>query len=248
MSPITSYMTANPMAAHFDAYMQRKGIKPKRTVDLGIRLKPQRQPMTERELTPQEVLKLFSPEEALTITYVPHFITQCVMYYTDLLTAYAVENRLPQTKKHNRWLKRLNGEYMKALTEEMPDRVFKRFLSLREEYLQMCAPNLQIMYFTFDAELKKHYGYIQDAPAYCYAYIISSLIDFIGEYDRSINRKIADRLGVPCRNNGDARLTNMKIVCDDIIGKYPIGKTPQTELAIKVLVNKAIEKIKTLAD
>ena len=79
----------------------------------------QRVPMQERDLSTEEFLNLFERKESLKMAYIPHFITQCVVYYLDLLVAYARDNRLSEYKKQTRRLKEIRKEYMDSLEKEM---------------------------------------------------------------------------------------------------------------------------------
>ena len=95
--------------------------------------------MRERELSTEEFLNLFERHESLKMAYIPHFITQCIIYYLDLFVDYARNNRLSEYKKHTRRLKEIRAEYMDALKHEMPADIFQKFLNQREEYLESCA-------------------------------------------------------------------------------------------------------------
>lgn len=97
------------------------------TLFTGIQVK-QREPMQERDLSTEEFLNLFERKESLKMAYIPHFITQCVVYYLDLLVAYARDNRLSEYKKQTRRLKEIRKEYMDSLEKEMPPKVFQKFL------------------------------------------------------------------------------------------------------------------------
>lgn len=230
-----------PIPDAIKAEMERKGLKPNpivKPMDFGISVK-KREPMRERDLSTEEFLNLFDRKESLTMAYIPHFITQCVMYYIDCLTEYAKANRLSEYKKMTRRLKEVQAEYMEALRHEMPYAVFQRFLAQRDEYLQKCGANLQLMYFTFGNELSKKYGRLNHEAVFCYANIILSFINYVEDFDRDVNKKIAAKMGMPCRNHGDARLTAIKGVCEEIIKPCPVGTTQQTELCVGVMANKA---------
>ena len=202
--------------------------------------------MRERDLSTEEFLNLFERHESLRMAYIPHFITQCVVYYLDLLIAYARDNRLSDYKKHTRRLKEIKEEYMDALRHEMPADVFQKFLAQRKEYLESCGANLTLMYFTFGNAILKHYGRIKHESIFCYANIIIAFIDYVEDFDRKVNKRIAEKLGMPCRNHGDARLTAIKSVCMGIKNQYPIEPDEQTELCVSVMANKASAMINAM--
>lgn len=215
-------------------------------VDFGVRVNTS-QPMRERDLSTEEFLNLFDRKESLKMAYVPHFITQCIMYYLDLFTEYAKENKLDY-KKTTRRLKSVKEEYLAALRHEMPPRVFEKFLAQRDEYLNFCGANLTIMYFTFSNALCKKYHRVKDEAILCYANIMQSLVLYVEDFDRKVNQRIAEKMGCPCRNHGDARLTEIKNACVEITSKYPIDVTDQTDLCIKIVANRAMMMINDMAD
>jgi len=208
------------------------------TLFTGIQVK-MREPMRERELSTEEFLNLFERQESLRMAYIPHFITQCVVYYLDLLVAYARDNRLSDYKKQTRRLREIKEEYLTALKHEMPTHVFQKFLDQRDEYLASCGANLNLMYFTFGNQILKYHGRIEHESIFCYANIIVAFIDYVEDFDRQVNKRIAEKLGMPCRNHGDARLTAIKSVCMAIKNQYPIKPNEQTNLCVNVMANKA---------
>lgn len=222
---------------HLDTVNLSTGIQVK-TVD----------PLQERELSTEEFLNLFERHDSMRMAYIPHFMTQCIVYYLDLLVAYARDNRLSDYKKHTRWLKALKEEYYEALRHEMPPKVFKKFQAQRDEYLESCGGNLNLMFFTFGNQILKQYGHIQHESLFCYANIIVAFIEYVEEFDRQVNRRIAEKLGMPCRNHGDARLTDIKIVCLSIKNKYPVEANNDTKLCVSVMANMATAMINSMLE
>ncbi len=208
-------------------------------LDTGVKLPPPREPVVERDLSTEEMLSLFDRKESLTMAYVPHFITQCVMYYLEMLVEYGRSNRISEIKKHSRMLKAVRDEYIYALRHEMPPRIFEKFLAQKDRYLELCGANLTLMYFTFGNELSKTYGHKENEPIFCYSNIMVELIEYVERFDAEVNDQIAERLGVPCKNHGDARLTAIKQVCKDIISDYPVPKSQYTELCVSIMATKA---------
>ncbi|ROS85998.1 hypothetical protein EEL33_08875 [Muribaculaceae bacterium Isolate-037 (Harlan)] len=215
------------------------------TLFTGIQVK-QREPMQERDLSTEEFLNLFERKESLKMAYIPHFITQCVVYYLDLLVAYARDNRLSEYKKQTRRLKEIRKEYMDSLEKEMPPKVFQKFLAQRDEYLESCGGNLTLMFFTFGNQILKYHGRVKHESVFCYANIIIAFIDYVEDFDRQVNKRIAEKLGMPCRNHGDARLTAIKSVCMGIKNQYPIEPNDQTKLCVSVMANKASAMINAM--
>lgn len=214
-------------------------------IETGIRIK-KREPVREHELSTEEFLNLFDKAESLKMAYVPHFMTQCVIYYLDLLVEYARNNRLSDLKKHTRKLREVKADYLAALQREMPPHVYQMFLAQRDEYLTSCGANLDLMYFTFGNQMLKEYGRVQHGEIYCYANIILAFINYVEDFDRNVNRRIAEKVGLPCRNHGDARLTAIKGICDDIVKIYPLGKSTDTALCVGVMANKAVALINNM--
>lgn len=211
--------------------------------DLQIK---RREPMRERSLSTEEFLNLFDRQESLRMAYIPHFFTQCVVYYLDLLVAYARDNRLSEYKKHTRCLNKIKDEYLAALRHEMPTDVFRKFLIQRDEYLANCGSNLTRIYFTFCNQILKHHGRIRHESIFCYANIIVAFIEYVEDFDRQVNKRITEKLGMACRNHGDARLTTIKEVCLSIKNEYPVEANSDTKLCVSVMANNATAMINSM--
>lgn len=209
--------------------------------DLHIPVK--RKPSRERELSPEEFLSLFSKKEALKVAYIPHYLTICAINYLDQLIGYARTNRLSDYKRHTRMLKAMREEYFDSLRREMSEKVYQSFLDLRFDYLESCGANLNLMYFTISNQMLKKYDRIKHDTFYILANIILFFIKGVEDFDRKCNQMIAERIGEPCRNHGDARLIAIKKVCQDIVKDYPLESDAQVETCIKVMANKAVEMI-----
>lgn len=204
------------------------------------------EPMRERELTTGEMLKLFDKEEALQIAYIPHFMTQCALHYAEVLTDYTRENRLGEYKKQTRILLDIAKEYIYSLRSEMPAKVFERFMSQRKQYLEMCGANLTLAYFTVGNQFLKQFGAVEHNTVYYIANLIIALIEGVEAFDKKVNRSITRKIGKPCRNNGDARLMEIKNVCLSMIKGRSVSSSPQVELCVKVMESKARTLIKNM--
>lgn len=210
------------------------------SVDCAVKIQPLNG--EDRELSPSELLHLFDETETLRMVYVPHFLTQCVMYYLDLMMQAGAKFKLPY-KKEARLLKDLQNEYIISLKAEMPFHVYQHFLAQREDYLNHCGAKLHIVYYTFANELVKRYPVLRGKEYYCYAHIVLAIIDFVERYDYSVNRKIEAKVGRPCRADKDARLTLVKAVCQRVVTDYPLEYGDLVTMAINTIKNKAIEMI-----
>lgn len=205
-------------------------------LDLGLKVKTL---PAERELSEEEFLGMFERKESLALAYIPHFLTQCVMYYLDLLLEYCRTHKLPQYKKCSRVLKMVRDEYEVSIRHEMPPHIYARFLEQREEFFALCGVNLTLMYYTFSNELSRKYGKIPHEEVLCYAAIMEALVVYVEHFDREVNAEIARRMGMPCRNHGDARLTAIKSVSKFILKDYAMPCNQQTETCVNVIVSKA---------
>lgn len=203
-------------------------------------------PAPSQDLSVTDMLKLFERKEALELTYVPHFLTQCVVYYTELLVKYAIDNRIEEMKHNTRALRAVCTEYHDALRTEMPSHVYKRFLEQRDEYLDDCGINLHLMYFTFANDVLKASGKYPHYELQTYAHMILAIIEFVENYDRKVNREIAERLGRSCRNNRDARLYAIKEVCQRIVKDRPIERSKSIDVALNVIYNKALGMVQKM--
>lgn len=197
----------------------------------------------ERELSTAEIFKLLDRKQAMEMVYVPHFLTQGVLYFAKELLDYARSNRLANFKQQGRILNLMVEEYYSALRKEMGENVFKRFLQLREEYLADCGRNLAVMYFSYLNAFNKIHNHVDNEALYVYANIIVSLADEVEHYDRQVNAKISKKLNVPCRNYGDARLSYIKKLVKREADRFHITKTKDLELCMKIMINVAIRKV-----
>ncbi len=197
----------------------------------------------EHELSTTEIFQLLDRKQAMEMVYVPHFLTQGVLYFAKELLDYARTNRLSDFKPRGRILKLMVDEYYSALRKEMGANVYARFLQLREEYLADCARHLTVMYFSYLNAFNKAHKHVANEALYVYANIVVSLADEVERYDRSVNAKISEKLNTPCRNYGDARLTYLKRLVKSVVDEYPIAKNKDLELCMKIMINVAIRKV-----
>lgn len=247
----TSSSRCSELTPEVKAEMERRGLMPQAWAvpsvpTYSVRIPPRRPP--QRELTASEMLRLFDKREALHIVYVPHFITQCIMFYLDELCNYTSANRLSQYKRLRHTLVEIKSEYYYAVRKEMPPRVYDKFMTQRDEYLTACGANLQIMYFTFSNELARKYKNVENDVVVCYALMIVALAQFIEDYDAAVNRRIEEKIKMPTHNHGDARVRRVKEICRGIAGKYALEPTEQTKLALQVIANRAKSMINDMLE
>lgn len=217
--------------------IQTMGVNPiKQTYGVNI---PNQNKIKTGYLSRRDMLDLFGRKESVSMVYIPHFVTQCILYYSDLLMNYTRSHKMSEYKRHTRILNNICKDYYTVLRQEMPPEVYQKFLDQREEYLDLCASNLMIAYFTFGKELISKYGSIEHEDLHCYAYMISALVDCVNRYDDYVGEQIAIRTKTAGKVRRDVRLKCIQEVCDDINKSYRVDGTKQTDLAINIIVNKA---------
>ena len=69
--------------------------------------------------------------------------------------------------------------------------------------------------------------------------IMREMVRYVDRFDAEVNRKIAEKLKTPCRNHGDARLSEIRQTCDALLHDLKTEPSQQTDLAIQVIVTKA---------
>lgn len=203
-------------------------------------------PVLERDLPVQEFLSLFSPDETMRLVYVPHYITQCVIYYMDMMIEYAVSNRVSYFKRHMRRLREIKDDYLRQLYNEMPAEIYNRFVSQREEYLASCGSNLTLVYFAFRNQILKQFGEPKHDRVMVCANIIIALADYVAEFDNATNRRVAEILKTPCRNNRDARLDAVSSLCRNMVTPFVLKPNTDTQTCVQVMVNRAVEMVKKM--
>lgn len=205
----------------------------------GLQIK-KREPKKARELSTEEFLNLFDKKESLKMAYIPHFMTLCIVYYIEQLTQYANGYKVSQLKRPARVLNSVREEHECALKREMPPAVYEQFCRQREEYLASCGANLLLAVYTTNNQLLKAHGDLKGHDLmYCYALIMVAIIKYVEAFDRSVNEKIAKKLGQPCRNSGDERLSLIKKVCLGVLGKFYVEPNEEINLCVKIMANKA---------
>lgn len=222
-----------------DRLLRMQAMQMKR--ELPIAKKPVEK--KKKQLTYKEVMEAFDTKEALKMAYVPHFITQVVIYYLDQIFAYVRAEQISEVKKYTRQLREIKNEYLSSLKCEMRPQIFNAFLELKDKYLAKCGANLSLVFFSVGNLLLKRYKHIKYEPLYTYTTIILFFIDYVEEYDRKCNKRISEVTGAVCHNHGDARLTAIKKLCKFICKDYQLDKCEQVEMCISVMANKAIEMV-----
>ncbi len=212
-------------------------LRPKAiSYDLGMK---RQQPMRERELTPQELLNILDRKDTLRMVYVPHLLTQCVIWYVDMMIEYAKANRLQKYKRFTRLFTLIRDDYYKALCHEMRPSVYNMFTTQKERFFGECGFNIHKAVYTFNNAILKQFGNVPDAEMCCYANIVIAIVDYVDSFDRMMNAELAKRLNTTCRNYGDIRLGDMRTLCKQIAGDYVLKDDAQTKLMIEIMANKA---------
>lgn len=235
-APITDFMPAelkeqigaNPYNRLFSSNAPKYNVGPQRVP-----------PIREREMSPQEILNVLDRKNTLRMVYIPHLLTQCVICYIDLIIEYARANKLTQYRKLTRTMQLVKEDYYQALLGEMRPQLYERFNNQREDFLNLCGFNIQKAFYTFNNAMLKQYGRVPNDIIRCYANIVIALVNYVNDFDRKVNAEIAEKLKTPCRNNKDARLNDLRVLCTQIAEPFVVKSDSQIKLMIDIMANKA---------
>lgn len=145
--------------------------------------------------TVQKMMKAFTFEEHMYISFTPHVIIDTIWYFVDKVQAYCREHRISEVKKLSRAINELRERYrqelMKDLSQKHLDQIHEKSVHWRE----LNNYHMQIMFFAMGNTLLREYKSQDYLDCMNWAYCAMKLCKLGKSYNDEINQMIRERLG-----------------------------------------------------
>lgn len=206
------------------------------TFGINIR-KPQ--PQTKKDLTSDECIKLFGAHEAVTMNFIPQMLTALALEQAEEFIKYCRDNRLSEYKRHNREMRKCIDEYNRELRASYGSAWYAY-----QKYLDRLRQTVQVDLFkcwcTFTNEAARQYVGIQHKDVPARVAFIRMLLTFVEDFDKNMDKVIAERLNQPCSRKQDPWCLLISVLCMDIVETFghKMKITEPMALCVRVLANR----------
>lgn len=197
------------------------------------------EPKVPKSLTSDECVKMFGAREAVLMNFVPQMLTALALEQAEEFIKYCRDNRLSEYKRHNREMRKCIDEYNHELRKSY-GRAWYAYQNYLDRLRQTVATDLFKCWCTFTNEASRQYIGIKhkDIPArVCF---IRMLLTFCEDFDKNMDKMIAERLDTPCHRKQDPYVFLISALCMDIV--ETLGQkmqiTDNMTLCVKILANR----------
>lgn len=142
-----------------------------------------------------ERLKKFTFKENMMIAFTPVIITELIWMYAELVTDYAAQERLSETKKLSRMVKEMRKKYNSELRIDLTQDQIERIERISTDFVEKCQRDLTLLWFTVNNELKRDFYEIGHLDMRTNAYIAIVLCDVLQEHNDAMDELIKEKMG-----------------------------------------------------
>lgn len=194
----------------------------------------------QRPLLPQESIEMLGINMAFKASFIPQMMTALAMQKTIDLVNFCAEHRMSEFKKHTRALKRCIEVYTRNLLDYYGRKYYVAYTNYTQRYMQAVTTDVMLMMLNLqETASNKLQGVKHNEIAAMVAFIVLA-IRYCDEYDRHIDRLVADKIKSPVHKTPDASIhiiLNLCIGIADMGYKIPIESNARQW--IKILSNRA---------
>lgn len=141
-------------------------------------------------------------EEQMQVAFTPLVIHELIFIYAEKARTYAIENRMDGFKNTSRELKQIRTDYLKEIRKDLDSPHVKRITDNTNVFMEECARDLQIMFFSVNAEIKKRYYDKGVDELYTYICIALLFVRFMYRYVDKMNLLIYKK----CKKEDNAEI------------------------------------------
>lgn len=194
---------------------------------------------TPKNLTADECVKLFGAREAVMMNFIPQMLTALALEQAEAYIRYCRDNRLVQYKRHNQQMRKCIDEYNYELRKS-----YGRVWSAYQNYLCRLRQTVQLDLFqcwcTFTNEASRQYIGQPHKEIPARIAFIRMLLTFVEDFDKNMDKLIAERLDMPCSRKQDPYCFLISVLCMDIAETFghKMEITDTMALCVKVLANR----------
>ena len=202
-----------------------------------------------RVLNAGEAYDLFGASLAVKMNFVPQMLVAVAMDQLTQFVNFCINHRLSDLKKHSRVLKACIDNYTKGLKRDYGDK-YNDYVSYVERYFDYVSVNRTIMWFSIRNLVNKTIPDALHQEAATHIAIIHNLLRYSEEWNRSMDKVIADKLKAPVKRAPEAVLIIIDAKCIEFEETWKCAIDPEGTIVtnVKVLSNRASELADAIID
>ena len=207
--------------------------------DFGINILP-KIPKTPKAISPKEANEMFGVSLAVKMNFIPQMIIAVALDQMTQFVNYCRDNRISEFKKHNRLIKLCVEEYTHRLKQSYGT-AFQAYANYVDRYFKLVEIDRFKMWCSIGNVVNKQLSRDKDRDGATHIAIIHNLINYAEQYDRQMDKVIADKVKAPVRRKQDDMLKLIVAMCiefEDTWG-FKIEPDPMVDANIGVLSNRA---------
>ncbi len=201
-----------------------------------------------KELTPEEIMSLMPPNEALTAVYRPIVIQELACHYINQAIISCKIHMLTIHRKvfpqQARLLKQLVEEYQHETYSMVSESSVKIFKSKVREFISDNRDDLTKLWWAFNSEIKRNYTYLsaEQYSIVCDAMMALAFIEFYFAETVKMARLFESRLGITDGNTARDYMRRMKKPLCDMTYGCDVEQEKATTIVtgLKIIVNRVL--------
>lgn len=201
-----------------------------------------------KELTPEEIMSLMPPNEALTAVYRPIVIQELACHYINQAIISCKIHMLTIHRKvfpqQARLLKQLVEEYQHETYSMVSESSVKIFKSKVREFISDNRDDLTKLWWAFNSEIKRNYTYLsaEQYSIVCDAMMALAFIEFYFAETVRMARLFESRLGITDGNTARDYMRRMKKPLCDMTYGCDVEQEKATTIVtgLKIIVNRVL--------
>lgn len=141
-------------------------------------------------------------EEQMQVAFTPLVIHEIILTYADKARLYAIEKGMDKFKKTSRELQQIRKEYIQEIRKDLDGAHVKKITDNTNVFMEECARDLQIMFFSVNAEIKRQYYDKGDDELYTYICMALLFVKFMYRYVDKMNMLVYKK----CKKEDNAEI------------------------------------------
>lgn len=191
-------------------------------------------------LTSTEATEMFGVSSAVKMNFVPQMLIALALDYASQFVNHCRDKRIREFKKHNRLIRLCVEEYTARLAKSYGS-AFKEYSAYIERYFEYVKMDRFKMWCSIGNVVNRQIPKDRDREGATLITIIHKLIDYAKEYDRKMDKVIAEKLKTPVSRKQDDMLKLIIAMCYEFeeTWGFRLEPHPIVDMNIDVLANRA---------
>lgn len=211
----------------------------KATPKLGV-LPPLPYAQPEKDITVEDMMKLFKLEESLKIAYIPSILAEVAFRYIEQIFAISRDKRL-DNKKECRKIRESIKEYKYTLYNGISKEVLDNLFMQIGNFFDLVNWDITTLYYSINQELKRRHPQLTEYEFLTYLNMVIAILDYMRSFEREMDIIIQERTKRPFASITNPNITAIYRECQSMAKQYHIDFTPTIKLSIKIIAKKLNE-------